>query len=109
MFTNFTHIIVSLLVQMTLLESLHFTKPKGGGDRPKELTTFLCAGGEDEGGEGEGSTYDYSYEATRKSFSEVWEAFLKMKLEVDVYKRALLMLVRRLIYFLIVIFLCSVL
>ncbi len=38
------------------------------------------------------SCYAYDHESTRKSFSELWESFLSLRMEVDVYKRALLML-----------------
>ncbi len=71
---------------LCMLECLSFSKLSK--KQEEHLNTFLCKDEES----GEGSTYAYDHEAVRKSFSELWELFLKQKLDVESYKRALLML-----------------
>ncbi len=73
---------------MCLLEALDFSEPGGkeseqDGRGPR---TFLCVG------EDGASHFAYDHESARKSFSDLWECFLRLRMDVGVYRRTLLML-----------------
>ena len=64
-----------------VLENLNFYQPRG------EVNTLLCREGEGE----DKSVYDFDYESGKKQFSDLWESYLRLKFDVDVYKRTLLL------------------
>ena len=65
---------------MKLLELLDFKDPK---DSKEEINTLLC----------KNTTYDYEHENVKKSFSSLWEDFIKLNSkDVDLYKRMLIIL-----------------
>ena len=65
---------------MKLLELLDFRDPK---DTKEEISTLLC----------KNATYNYEHENVKKSFSSLWEDFIKLNSkDVDLYKRMLIIL-----------------
>jgi len=65
---------------MKLLEILDFKDPK---DTKEEISTLLC----------KNATYNYEHENVKKSFSSLWEDFIKLNSkDVDLYKRMLIIL-----------------
>ena len=65
---------------MRVLEILDFKDP---GENKEDIDTLLC----------KKSTYPYDHQSARKSFSSLWEDFLKLNSnDVDLYKRMLVIL-----------------
>ena len=65
---------------MRILEILDFKDP---GENKEDMDTLLC----------KTTTYQYDHHSVRKSFSSLWEDFLKLNSnDVDLYKRMLIIL-----------------